>query len=235
MNDDEDRQLCPDGDCIGLIGPEGRCKECGREAEPAAADATEPEPGDPGEPGDDPAAEGEAEADGEAVESDPEPGGGDEDEAANGEQPAAAESEPKLPAPVARDPESDEFVLRELCPNGGCIGLIGPDGRCKECGEPGRSARLDPRRRGMLTDRELDEDAGEVAEPEPEEPAEEEEEEDEGEGETDGLPPADPAFAERQLCPDGECIGIIGSEGRCRECGRSARAAIDSAGRRGQS
>jgi hypothetical protein len=228
MNEnDEDRQLCPDGDCIGLIGPEGRCKECGREAEPAAADATEPEPGD-ADPGDDPAAE----ADGEGA--DPE-GDGDEGEAADGEKPAAAESEPKAPASAAHDPESDEFVLRELCPNGSCIGLVGPDGRCKECGEPGRSARLDPRRRGMLTDRELDEDAGEVAEPEPEEPAEEEEEEDEGEGETDGLPPADPAFAERQLCPDGECIGIIGSEGRCRECGRSARAAIDSAGRRGQS
>jgi hypothetical protein len=228
MNEnDEDRQLCPDGDCIGLIGPEGRCKECGREAEPAAADATEPEPGD-ADPGDDPAAE----ADGEGA--DPE-GDGDEGEAADGEKPAAAESEPKAPASAAPDPESDEFVLRELCPNGSCIGLVGPDGRCKECGEPGRSARLDPRRRGMLTDRELDEDAGEVAEPEPEEPAEEEEEEDEGEGETDGLPPADPAFAERQLCPDGECIGIIGSEGRCRECGRSARAAIDSAGRRGQS
>ena len=234
MNEnDEDRQLCPDGDCIGLIGPDGRCKECGREAEPSAADAGDPEPGDAGEPGDDPASEGEDEAgaDGEGAESDPEGDGGDEGESAGGEEPAAAESEPMPPAPVARDPESDEFVLRELCPNGSCIGLIGPDGRCKECGEPGRSARLDPRRRGMLTDRELDEDAGDVAEPEPEEPAEEEE----GEGETDGLPPADPAFAERQLCPDGECIGIIGPEGRCRECGRSARASIDSAGRPGQS
>ncbi len=24
------RKLCPDGSCIGVIGPDGRCKECGR-------------------------------------------------------------------------------------------------------------------------------------------------------------------------------------------------------------
>ncbi len=27
------RRLCPDGSCIGVIGPDGRCKECGRPAE----------------------------------------------------------------------------------------------------------------------------------------------------------------------------------------------------------
>ncbi len=26
----ENRRLCPDGNCIGVIGPDGRCKECGR-------------------------------------------------------------------------------------------------------------------------------------------------------------------------------------------------------------
>ena len=26
----------------------------------------------------------------------------------------------------------------------------------------------------------------------------------------------------RQLCPDGSCTGVIGDDGRCRECGRSA-------------
>jgi hypothetical protein len=27
---DADRQLCPDGACTGLLGPDGRCKVCGR-------------------------------------------------------------------------------------------------------------------------------------------------------------------------------------------------------------
>ena len=30
--DDEDRQLCPDGACTGLLGSDGKCKECGRSA-----------------------------------------------------------------------------------------------------------------------------------------------------------------------------------------------------------
>jgi len=25
-----DRRLCSDGNCIGVIGPGGRCKECGK-------------------------------------------------------------------------------------------------------------------------------------------------------------------------------------------------------------
>ncbi len=27
---DPHRRLCPDGACIGVIGPDGRCSECGR-------------------------------------------------------------------------------------------------------------------------------------------------------------------------------------------------------------
>jgi hypothetical protein len=26
----EERELCPDGACIGVIGPAGKCKVCGR-------------------------------------------------------------------------------------------------------------------------------------------------------------------------------------------------------------
>ena len=29
----ESRQLCSDGNCIGVIGPDGRCKECGKKYE----------------------------------------------------------------------------------------------------------------------------------------------------------------------------------------------------------
>ena len=32
-NDWENRILCSDGNCIGVIGPDGRCKECGKKYE----------------------------------------------------------------------------------------------------------------------------------------------------------------------------------------------------------
>src|SRR3954454_6594457 len=32
MTNWDQRQLCPDGGCVGLIGPEGTCKVCGRAA-----------------------------------------------------------------------------------------------------------------------------------------------------------------------------------------------------------
>lgn len=84
----------------------------------------------------------------------------------------------------------DEFepARRELCPDGTCVGLIGPDGRCKVCGAVGASAVADPRVRGMRL-------------PGGEEEAEEELESD------------------RDLCPDGACVGIIGPDGRCKVCG----------------
>ena len=33
------------------------------------------------------------------------------------------------------------------------------------------------------------------------------------------------AAADRRLCPDGDCIGILNAEGRCVVCGRKAGAA----------
>jgi hypothetical protein len=35
----------------------------------------------------------------------------------------------------AAGPASD-WDSRRLCSDGNCIGVIGPDGRCKECGKP---------------------------------------------------------------------------------------------------
>jgi hypothetical protein len=40
---------------------------------------------------------------------------------------------------------------------------------------------------------------------------------------TNSTAPADEPFDDdRQLCADGACTGIIGSDGKCRECGRSS-------------
>ena len=32
--------------------------------------------------------------------------------------------------------DSDDWENRVLCSDESCIGIIGPDGRCKECGKP---------------------------------------------------------------------------------------------------
>ena len=32
VDDDENRALCPDGACIGVIGANGKCKVCGKDA-----------------------------------------------------------------------------------------------------------------------------------------------------------------------------------------------------------
>jgi hypothetical protein len=41
-----------------------------------------------------------------------------------------------LPIPVEDNRDEDDFSNRTLCSDGTCIGVIGPDGRCKECGKP---------------------------------------------------------------------------------------------------
>jgi hypothetical protein len=122
---------------------------------------------------------------------------------------------------------SDEFnpLTRELCPEGTCIGLIGPEGFCKECGRPGRGPGVDPRTQGLRTDDELaSEVAGALA------GARIESDTAGASSERDALAAriasdataAPEDFAERRLCPEGTCIGVIGSDGVCGECGRLA-------------
>lgn len=141
----------------------------------------------------------------------------------------------------------DDFAARELCHDGACIGVIGPDGLCKECGKPSPTLTQNPRNRGMVTpddtgddsdlaeddafaddDRKLCPDGACVGVIGPDgtctecgrAPAEAQDEAVHG-----GSPDADDEFAGRKLCPDGACIGLIGADGRCKECGREAGAA----------
>jgi len=95
----QNRRLCPDESCIGVIGKDGRCKECGLPADPAAAPDL-------------------AHADTLTQDSPP--------------------PDPPAPCPQAPAPEApgDDWADRRLCSDGNCIGVIGPDGRCKECGKP---------------------------------------------------------------------------------------------------
>jgi len=102
---------------------------------------------------------------------------------------------------------SDEWEKRQLCSDGNCIGVIGPDGRCKECGKPGEMEGL-------------------PAEPTSEDPeasgAEvyDDSEAPDGTDDAEELEAADDDWENRRLCPDGNCIGVIGPDGRCKECGR---------------
>jgi hypothetical protein len=51
---------------------------------------------------------------------------------------AAAEphAEVEDAAVVGDDEGTIDLDSRKLCSDGTCIGVIGPDGRCKECGKP---------------------------------------------------------------------------------------------------
>jgi hypothetical protein len=97
----DNRVLCGDGNCIGVIGSDGRCKECGKTYE------------------------------------------GDLPEMSNSENEDQTEAEdedlPSAPAEINEAdaaPVDDEWENRVLCSDGNCIGVIGPDGNCRECGKP---------------------------------------------------------------------------------------------------
>jgi hypothetical protein len=98
---------------------------------------------------------------------------------------------------------------RVPCPDGTCIGIVGPDGRCTECG-----AEADPGGPAGSGDDPDDGwsqawDAGGGGD---DRDADDADDEDAGAGDDE----------ERLPCPDGTCIGIIGPDGRCTECGLEA-------------
>ncbi|MEO6775545.1 MAG: hypothetical protein ABI467_21470 [Kofleriaceae bacterium] len=133
----------------------------------------------------------------------------------------------------------DEWDYREVCPDGGCVGVIGADGTCKVCG------RVSPtwdneRERGMVVDGAdpgLDPVGDEGDDDDDDDGADDGADGDDGDddddddngdnGDDDGDAPAlvpgqDPAWSRRALCPDGACVGVIGAGGTCSVCGKSA-------------
>ncbi|MGD2097709.1 MAG: hypothetical protein PVG35_09020 [Desulfobacterales bacterium] len=92
----ENRILCRDESCIGVIGPDGRCKECGR---PYEKEQTE-----------------------------------DKAHTAESYENQAADAAVADVPPTSDN--GDDWENRTLCSDESCIGVIGPDGRCKECGKP---------------------------------------------------------------------------------------------------
>jgi hypothetical protein len=179
------RELCPDGSCIGLIGANGRCKECGK---PGTSSVKHPR-----------------------------------ERNLRSDEEVRAELEANIQTgDIAGAPaDLDE---RRLCPDGACIGVIGPDNRCGECGTdagPAPAAEAEAE-----SESESESEAESESEPESESEAEAESEArsepDPGAGES--ALEAEDDLDDRQLCPDGGCIGLIGPNGRCKECGRQAEA-----------
>ena len=97
-----------------------------------------------------------------------------------------------------------EWEQRTLCSDEGCIGVIGPDGRCKECGLPYEG---DLQQDGWKKPAAVEPEAEVVS----------------GYGEDDENDPddavTDSEWERRTLCSDESCIGVIGPDGRCKECG----------------
>jgi hypothetical protein len=105
----ESRVLCSDESCIGVIGRDGRCKECGLPFE------------------------------GELPANFNQDGSGDAKDESNIASPSepqpSVESEPNETLESEQLLTDDEWSKRTLCSDESCIGVIGPDGRCKECGK----------------------------------------------------------------------------------------------------
>jgi hypothetical protein len=93
--------------------------------------------------------------------------------------------------------ESADWENRILCSDETCIGTIGADGKCKECGKPYE---------GELTAEHCTSS----------EPAVLAEEQSPGSLTTETGPDD---WEKRILCSDESCIGIIGPDGKCKECG----------------
>ena len=92
---------------------------------------------------------------------------------------------------------------RRLCPDGACVGVIGPDERCTVCRRTAAAAAVGA------------EAAAEAADASP------------AGGEAPGTSPDDAQEsggfnASRRLCDDGTCVGVIGPHGVCTVCGRKA-------------
>ncbi len=114
----ESRILCSDGNCIGVIGPDGKCKECGKPYEGELPSRSS----------------GQGEESSTVTASQPVSESGRQvDSVAGGESEPEVEAAEAMPADAAMD---DDWENRILCSDGNCIGVIGPDGKCKECGNP---------------------------------------------------------------------------------------------------
>ena len=96
-----------------------------------------------------------------------------------------------------------DWENRTLCIDESCIGVVGSDGCCKECGKPFEDKQLED----TTPAQDLDELSKEEDVAEDEEYAWQ----------------SDIDWENRTLCIDESCIGVIGPDGCCKECGKPFR------------
>ena len=124
--------------------------------------------------------------------------------------------------------EANKFdPRRRLCPDGGCIGVIGDDGRCRVCGRAASGnaaapAGFEPAAQADDDDDLDDGDNLDVGHADADADAN-------AAAQAGGAPgmAASPARAgafdpNRRLCPDGSCLGVLGADGVCNVCGQKA-------------
>lgn len=111
----------------------------------------------------------------------------------------------------------DDFdaATRELCPDGSCTGVLDVAGVCKVCGAKGTpplraaTAAADGGGDVAAPFDELVDAGGVVATSD-------------ADADADFKAAGDAPFDDdRQLCPDGNCIGVLDDAGRCKVCGRT--------------
>jgi hypothetical protein len=181
----DNRRLCDDGACTGLIGADGVCRVCGK-AVPFWGDERR-----------------------RGMQEDPADGDGDGDgDAADDEAARAARS------PGAGAGGDDDDAERALCPDGSCTGLLDADGRCKVCGKVDPDAVIAMRKAKP---------GGDAGDPGGDDSDGDSDGDGDGDGDAGDAGAADgDDDADRRLCPDGACTGLLGSDGTCKVCGRSA-------------
>lgn len=108
-----------------------------------------------------------------------------------------------------RQEKETEWEQRVLCMDEACIGVIGPDGRCKECGLPYDGEVKEYRPDSDDGNWDFEEEDHETAD------------EDSFDVDEETTADRDSEWEQRKLCRDEACIGVIGPDGRCKECGLS--------------
>jgi hypothetical protein len=106
---------------------------------------------------------------------------------------------------------------RRLCPDGACVGVLGADGRCSVCQRPaGASAAWAS---------EVDRDASESDASDSNARASDAGASSSTSPMASGLSASEVSSgfdANRRLCDDGSCVGIVGADGICGTCGKKA-------------
>ncbi len=114
-----------------------------------------------------------------------------------------------------------DWDQRELCPDGACVGVIGPAGTCKTCGRAATNWG-DERNRGLTPLPPGDVETAPVDDEEMRDDDEELDDDEDGDEDEDDDADAPAAeWTERKLCPDDACIGVLGADDRCKVCGKS--------------